>query len=162
VWGCGLDFSGSGQCPVGGLCQPGNEHSGSIKAGNFWRLEILLRSWDSKWYSAGLRAGWSVVRVPAGTGNFSLHHRVHTGSGAHPASYPMGNRGSFPGEGVKRLEHEADHSPPSSSKVKNEWSYTSTPQYGLLAWCSVSDRSNFTFTFTIPELLLASQGAQYS
>jgi hypothetical protein len=28
--------------------------------------------------------------------NFSLHHRVQTGSGAHPASYPMGARGSFP------------------------------------------------------------------
>jgi hypothetical protein len=35
--------------------------------------------------------------VPAEVGNFSLHHRVHNGSGAHPASYPMGTRGSFPG-----------------------------------------------------------------
>jgi hypothetical protein len=34
---------------------------------------------------------------PAGAGNFSLHHRVQNGSGAHPASYPMGTRGSFPG-----------------------------------------------------------------
>jgi len=34
-------------------------------------------------YSAGLRAGWSEVRIPVGAGNFSLHHRVHTGSGAH-------------------------------------------------------------------------------
>jgi hypothetical protein len=30
-------------------------------------------------------------------GNFSLHHRVQNGSGAHPASYPMGTKGSFPG-----------------------------------------------------------------
>jgi hypothetical protein len=30
-------------------------------------------------------------------GNFSLHHRVQNGSGAHPASYPMGTRGFFPG-----------------------------------------------------------------
>jgi hypothetical protein len=30
-------------------------------------------------------------------GNFSLHHRVHNDSGAQPASYPMGTRGSFPG-----------------------------------------------------------------
>jgi len=28
--------------------------------------------------------------------NFSLHHRVQTGSGAHPASCTMGNKGSFP------------------------------------------------------------------
>jgi hypothetical protein len=38
-------------------------------------------------------------RVPflAVAGNFSLHHRVQTGSGAHPASCPMGTRGSFSG-----------------------------------------------------------------
>jgi hypothetical protein len=29
--------------------------------------------------------------------------------------------------GVKQLRHEADHSPPSNAKVKNVWSYTSTP-----------------------------------
>jgi hypothetical protein len=39
-------------------------------------------------------------------------------SGAHPASYPMGTRGSFPG--VKQPGREADHSPPSSVEVK-EW-----------------------------------------
>jgi len=49
------------------------------------------------WYSAGLRAEWSVVRVPAGAGNFPLHYRVLTGSGAHPASYSMGIRGFSPG-----------------------------------------------------------------
>jgi hypothetical protein len=48
-------------------------------------------------HSAGLRALWSGVRVPVGAGNFSLHHRVQTGCGAHPASYPMDTRGSFPG-----------------------------------------------------------------
>jgi hypothetical protein len=39
----------------------------------------------------------SGVRLPAGTGNFSPHHGVQTGSGAHPDSYLMGTRGSFPG-----------------------------------------------------------------
>jgi len=29
--------------------------------------------------------------------------------------------------GVKQPKREADHSPPSSAKVKNEWIYTSTP-----------------------------------
>jgi hypothetical protein len=47
-----------------------------------------------------------------------FNHRVQNGSGAHPASYPMGTRGSFPG--VKRPRREADHSPPSSAEVK-EW-----------------------------------------
>jgi hypothetical protein len=47
-------------------------------------------------YSAGLQAGWSGVQIPAGVGNFSLHHRIQAGSGSHPA-YPMGTRGSSPG-----------------------------------------------------------------
>jgi hypothetical protein len=36
-------------------------------------------------------------RFPTGAGNFSLHHRVQNRSGAHPASYPTGTGGSFPG-----------------------------------------------------------------
>jgi hypothetical protein len=45
----------------------------------------------------GLDDRGSTVRFPAGAGNFSLHHRVQNGSGVHPASYPMGTRGSFSG-----------------------------------------------------------------
>jgi hypothetical protein len=44
------------------------------------------------------------VRFPAGAGNLSLRHHVQTGSGAHPASYPVGTRDSLPGgkgRGVK-------------------------------------------------------------
>jgi hypothetical protein len=48
--------------------------------------------------------GWTKVTndefnnlYPAGAGNFFLCHRVQNGSGAHPASYPMGTRGSFLG-----------------------------------------------------------------
>jgi hypothetical protein len=74
------------------------------------------------------------VRFPAEAGNFSLHHYVQNGSGAHPASYPMGIRAVS--LGVKRPGYEADHSPPSSAEVKNAWSYTSTPQYAFMAWCS--------------------------
>jgi hypothetical protein len=64
----------------------------------------------------GLDDRGSRVRFPAGAGNFSLHHRVQNGSGAHPASYPMVTRGSFPGG--KAAGREADHSPPSSAEVK--------------------------------------------
>jgi hypothetical protein len=57
----------------------------------------------------GLDDRGSRVRFPAGAGNFSLHHRVQNGTGAHPASYPMGTRGSFPGgkssRGVKLTTH---------------------------------------------------------
>jgi hypothetical protein len=38
------------------------------------------------------------VRFLEGAGNCSLNHCVQTGSGAHPASYPMGTKGSFPGD----------------------------------------------------------------
>jgi hypothetical protein len=53
--------------------------------------------------SVGIALGYgpddrdSRVRFPAGAGNFSLHHRVQNGSGAHPASSPIGTRGSFLG-----------------------------------------------------------------
>jgi hypothetical protein len=61
--------------------------------------------------------GWTAgVRFPAGARDFSLLS-VQTHSRVHPASYPVGNRGSFPGGKV--AGHEADHSPPSSAKVKN-------------------------------------------
>jgi hypothetical protein len=45
----------------------------------------------------GLDDRGSRVRFPVGAGHFSLHHSVQNGSGAHPASYPMGTRGFFPG-----------------------------------------------------------------
>jgi hypothetical protein len=89
----------------------------------------------AQWYSAGLRAGLPEFRDQAGAGNFPLCHRVQTGSGAHPASYPVGTRGSFPSG--KWPGCEADHSPPSSAEVNNAWSYTSTPQYAFMAWCYV-------------------------
>jgi len=53
----------------------------------------------------------------AGRGSdFSLHHRVQTGSKSHPASYPMGKGALSPG--VKRPARESDHLPPSSAEVK--------------------------------------------
>jgi hypothetical protein len=45
----------------------------------------------------GLDVRGSRVRFLAGAENFSLHHSVQNGTGAHPASYPMGTRGSFSG-----------------------------------------------------------------
>jgi hypothetical protein len=42
--------------------------------------------------------GWTAgVRFPVGERDFSLLRSVQTGSGAHPASYPMATEGSFPG-----------------------------------------------------------------
>jgi hypothetical protein len=55
--------------------------------------------------------------------------------------------GTYPG--VKWPGCEADHSPLSSAKVKNAWSYTSTPQYVFMLLCLVKHRDNFTFTFSM-------------
>jgi hypothetical protein len=55
------------------------------------------------------------VRSPTGAEDFSSNICVQTG--AHPASCTMGTVGYFPG--VKaRPGRDADHSPPSSPKVK--------------------------------------------
>jgi hypothetical protein len=64
----------------------------------------------------GLDDRGSRVCFPAGAGNFSLHLRFQNGSGAHPASYPVGTGGSFPGG--KAAGPEADHSLPSNADVK--------------------------------------------
>jgi len=69
------------------------------------------------------------VRFSAGTGNFSLHPRVQTRFGAHPASYTMGKGGSFPG--VKWPGCESDQSP-CNAEVKNAWRYNSTPPHTYL------------------------------
>jgi len=53
---------------------------------------------------------------------------VHTGPGAHPAPYTVGT-GSF--QEVKRPGRGDDHSPHLASKLKEEYSYISTPPLGL-------------------------------
>jgi hypothetical protein len=90
--------------------------------------DMLLASRDSSVGIAlgcGLDVRGSRVRFPAGTGNFSLHHRVQNGSG--PTQPPIQWVPGALSLGVKWPGREVDHSPPSSAEVKNEWSYTSTP-----------------------------------
>jgi hypothetical protein len=59
------------------------------------------------------------VRSPAGAEDFSSILCVQTGSGAYPASCPMGTGVLSPG--VKaRSGRDADHSPPPSADVENE------------------------------------------
>jgi hypothetical protein len=84
---------------------------------------------------AGLRAGWLGGSNSGRGWNFFLT----------PASRPVLGPIQLPIEwvpeavslGVKLSGREADHSPPSTAEVKNAWSYTSTPQYAFMAWCSV-------------------------
>jgi hypothetical protein len=79
-----------------------------------------------------------------GAGNFSLHHRVQNGSGAHSASYPMSIRGSFPGG--KAAGAWSWPLTPSSAEVK-EWvdlhlHSTNTPSW---SGAQLKHRDNFTF-----------------
>jgi len=61
----------------------------------------------------GLEDRDSRLRFLAGTRSISLHHRVQTGSEAHPAFYPMVT-GTLSLR-VKGPGREADHSSPSSA-----------------------------------------------
>jgi hypothetical protein len=67
---------------------------------------FLMTGYKSRESSVGIALGYGLddrgsrVRFSAGAGNFSLHHCVQNGSGAQPASYLMGTRGSFAGSKV--------------------------------------------------------------
>ena len=79
-----------------------------------------------------IRSGWRIQNSDyatdwmdqAGQEDLSFQ-KVHTNSGAHPASYSVGTGGSFTAL-VKRQSRENDHLSPSIVEVKNEWSYTDT------------------------------------
>jgi hypothetical protein len=79
-----------------------------------------ISSRDGCGVAPGLRTKWSWVQTPAGAGNFSLHHRVHTGSPVLGPTQPSIQwvPATLSLE-LKRPGREADHSPPSSAEVKN-------------------------------------------
>jgi hypothetical protein len=94
-----------------------------------------------------------MVRFPAGAGNFSLHHRVQNGSGAHPGSRPMGTRVSFPG-----------------GKAAGAWSWPLTSiwcrdqtmsgtipslsQYAFMAWCLVKAQGQLFYKWLFETALV--------
>jgi hypothetical protein len=69
----------------------------------------------------GVRSG---LRIPTGGRAVSLVRNVQPGCEAHPPSYSVGMGAVSPE--VKRPRHQADHSSPSRTEVKNEWRYAST------------------------------------
>jgi hypothetical protein len=94
---------------------------------------VVLWSSDSK---VDVATGWMarIRRLTTGTRDISLRRGVQTGSGTHPASYPMGTEGP-PSQWVlrafsplvRRLGREADHSPPSRAEFKNGGAITPLP-----------------------------------
>jgi hypothetical protein len=81
-----------------------------------------------------LTKGWTIgVRSPTGAKDFSSSPCVQTGSGAHPASYPMGTEGLSPGVkrgwGVTLTTHP--HLVPRLIMSRN---YTSSPPCASMAY----------------------------
>jgi hypothetical protein len=114
-------------------------------------LSFIIAFGQSRDSSVGRELGYGLddrgsrVRLPAGAGNFSLHHLIQNGSGAaHPASYPMGTRGYYPG--VKRPGREADYSLPSSAEVKECVElYLHSPNTPSWRGAQLNHRDNFIF-----------------
>jgi len=81
-----------------------------------------------------------------GQGFISLHQRVQTGSGAHPATYGSGVLSPE----VKLPGCESDHSPPSSTKVKMRGTIPALPHTS--SWCGTSLSTATTLPLTQIEL----------
>jgi hypothetical protein len=70
---------------------------------NIFNITRHINPEKSRNSSVGIALGYGLddrgsrVRFSAEAGNFSLHYHVQNGSGAQPASYPVGTRDSFPG-----------------------------------------------------------------
>jgi hypothetical protein len=96
----------------------------------FLHVTSSMRSRYSDWLRAGRPTGRN--SSPGGSKNFLFSSSCRPALGStQPPIRAMDTGGSFPR--VKRLEHEADHSPPVSAEVKKIWIYTSTPPYAFLA-----------------------------
>jgi hypothetical protein len=102
-----------------------------------WNLTVTGSVWDLKMSSGSilskknrLWAGWSGIWILARARDLPFHHNIQTSCGTHLAPFQWG-------EGVKQPVHEADELPPSSVKVMNEWSYTSTPLIYLHGMCNI-------------------------
>jgi hypothetical protein len=75
---------------------------------------------------------------------FFIFKNVQTVSEAKPAGYLMGIRARFWGSSGQG--GRVHHTSPSSSEVKNEWSYTSTSPVSLLD----ADNESFTISCSSP------------
>jgi hypothetical protein len=85
----------------------------------------------AQWYSAGLRAGLLGEGSSPGRGwEFFSSPPPPDLLWGPPILLSNGHQGGL-SLGVKRPGREADHSPPTSAKVQNAWSYTSTPSIRL-------------------------------
>jgi hypothetical protein len=94
----------------------------------------LFRTWKYREHFYILHISWECLTTDWVTGvrssteanDFPSTFCVQTSSEAHPASYPIGTRGPFPG-GKAWLGYDADHSPHLLLRSRMSRSYTASP-----------------------------------
>jgi hypothetical protein len=95
-----------------------------------------------------LTTDWTTgVRSPGKAKNFSSSLCVQTSSATHPASYPMGTEGPFPG-GKARPGRDADHSPHPVYMSRMSRSYTSSSP------CCLNGGSGAAFLIELREFIM--------
>jgi hypothetical protein len=103
---------------------------GNIKMNLYKCYNVYKKSRGS---AVGIVTGYGLddlgvrVRVPVGSRIFTSPY--HPGWLRSPPNLLSNGYRGAPSPGVKRLGCEADHSPPTSVKVKKTWIYTFTPPY---------------------------------
>lgn len=89
-------------------------------------VTVLGRAWELGYRGrhSDQANGWTFRRIPSGITDFYHLQIVQDACGAHPPSISMGTT-VLPG--VKQPKRDVDHAPPSSTEIKNEWSFTLAP-----------------------------------
>jgi hypothetical protein len=111
----------------------------------YWSQRSRNSSASTKWLSYK-------VGLPKNNGSIPdkwfFLHSFQTGSGAHPATYPM--RAVGLSAGGRRRGRETDIFPPPSAEVKYKWSNTSIPLHTIMVQ-SLTERTGgqFFVTFSI-------------
>jgi hypothetical protein len=90
---------------------------------------LLIHTSSSNWLRAGRPRGQS--SSPGRVKNFLFS--AASRPALEPTQPPIQLVPGVLSPGVKRLGREADHSPPTSAKVKKMWIYISTPPYAFMA-----------------------------
>jgi hypothetical protein len=113
------------------ICYPSHplDHLPSTTSNSYqgqrFTLPTVSTDWMNRGSSVSVVSGYGLddrvigFRSLAEAKDFSSSLCAQTGSGAHPASYPMGTGGPFP-RGKVWPGRDTDHSSPSSTEVKNE------------------------------------------
>jgi hypothetical protein len=106
-----------------------------LSGDTYFQILFVLGAGMAQWGGTGLRTGLSAVRIPTMTGNFSLHHRVLSGSGAPSSSCATGAGSSFLGGGASRPWCWPLASIWWRVRVVVDLYFPS--QYAFMSWCSV-------------------------